>query len=333
MTEAGHRVSWTRREREQLVLRMIFDVGTFVDVQHRDRPDFALELGTEHPVGVEVTELYESQSHARIVNNPDYPSRLMAGQPHMHKDDVNTLKVVRTSITGPDGGLKHKDLPAILTEQPSDAQYSAALAETIRAKNERFPRYAGGFCHIDLVVLDHHWSQLRLGEEYASDAVLTDDVRPVLLASPFREVFLISKFKDGRGYRPLRLLYLLEQFKFYLSALVQHEEVEDTDKQADVDDVVTAFSYVMRHKGVPVRCTRIRQELCAVYGSAAVTLLPTGINVYDLGGQAWFSEVALPRCPLSPNELVEQVEQLDELADTHAFTCGVAFRVAEDAVL
>lgn len=49
--------------------------------------------------GVEITELFEDGSSARLVKIPDYMQRLWDGGEPVHKDDVKGIKVVTVQIT------------------------------------------------------------------------------------------------------------------------------------------------------------------------------------------------------------------------------------------
>ena len=66
-------------DRERASLRLVYDEEKFALVEHRDEPDFVLQHHGDHlPFGVEVTDLYETESDARAQLHPTYISDLLA---------------------------------------------------------------------------------------------------------------------------------------------------------------------------------------------------------------------------------------------------------------
>ena len=93
-------------------------------------------MGKRHgpEFGVEVTDLYQTEANARLVNVPGYAPQLFTGGPHMHRDDVDILKVVRFSISDKDGNPKQADVPGVVQERLSPARKHELLAEVLREK-------------------------------------------------------------------------------------------------------------------------------------------------------------------------------------------------------
>ncbi len=89
-------------DREPACLNTVYVETEFESVRLTDRPDFILQhRSPAPPFGVEVTDLYQSESEARLAEHPDYISELLAGGDHMHRDDQETLKVSTVTIHGP----------------------------------------------------------------------------------------------------------------------------------------------------------------------------------------------------------------------------------------
>lgn len=200
-------------ERERRALLTVYSAPQLELFTHQDRPDFRLARRGGPQFGVEVTDIYPSDTHARVTNRPDYMPRLFGGGRHMAKEDYDILKVVRVQVADPDGTVVASDLPAIISEVPSESARLAKLASAIRTKSAKFSDYDGDLSHVNLIVVDHY-SPIEDGfAPYSVSDTLGGGVREALLGSPFREVFVVGRDLTGTVfYRPLYLIMLMEQF-------------------------------------------------------------------------------------------------------------------------
>src|ERR1700737_4615489 len=83
-----------KAEREWATLRLVYDDQEFASDAHSDSPDFLLRHpSSDMQFGVEVTELYETESDARARFHESYIDDLLAGAPPMHRDDAEVLAV------------------------------------------------------------------------------------------------------------------------------------------------------------------------------------------------------------------------------------------------
>src|ERR1700737_4022833 len=103
-----------KAEREWATLRLVYDDQEFASVAHSDSPDFLLRHpSSDMQFGVEVTELYETESDARARFHESYIDDLLAGAPPMHRDDAEVLAVNRFVLTDSEGNVKASGFPAI----------------------------------------------------------------------------------------------------------------------------------------------------------------------------------------------------------------------------
>jgi hypothetical protein len=179
-----------KRSQETAILEMVYDPAEFHTVVPSERPDFLLQhWPSARPFGVEVTQLFPSESHARLNLIPGYMHRLWSGEPHMTRKDVKILKSIKVTVSDKDGNVKQTDLPAILTEQLSVAEFRRQLANAILAKSDKGYDPAG-FTHVNLIILD--WFHLDFDpNKYRTERLFNDDVRSALRDGPFREVYLV----------------------------------------------------------------------------------------------------------------------------------------------
>lgn len=65
-TDSSRDASEHQRDHERTILEMAYDVNAFHSVVPRERPDFALQFRDgDLPFGVEITQLFPDESHAR----------------------------------------------------------------------------------------------------------------------------------------------------------------------------------------------------------------------------------------------------------------------------
>lgn len=200
-------------DRERSALLTVYSAAELEVFTHQDRPDFRLARHGGTQFGVEVTDIYPSDTHARVTNRPDYMPRLFEGGRHMAREDKDILKVVRVQVTDQDGTVVASDLPAVLNEVPSESARLAKLASAINTKSEKSSDYDADLSHVNLIIVDH-FSPIEDGfAPYWVADILGGGVREALLGSPFREVFVVGRDLTGAVFfRPLYLIMLMEQF-------------------------------------------------------------------------------------------------------------------------
>ncbi len=288
---------------------------------------FALRhSSSDSSFGVEVTELYQTESDARITHHPRYVSELLPRGTHMHKDDVAILDVASVSIRDKDGLLKQTDVPAIVRQLPSHLEHADALAATIRRKSLRIGDYESGLSHVNLIVLDRFDVPFGPHPEFAVNEVVTPQLRSALVETQFREVFLVSSTRDyQRIYRPLRMLLLLESFYLFLGALASFEEHPST---LDPGDLAPLFVHAMQ-------ATKMTVDLAgdpgdsqyAYYGGAGIRHTGDQISILDFFDNALPPPAELPANPYPASVWRALVEHHRSFVESNAFICGLALPV------
>ena len=137
-----------KREREWSALRCVYDERAFESVIPSEKPDFVLTYRGNRPFGVEITELFLSESDARVNCLPDYVTSLLTGGKPRHKDDYTELAVSTVSIQDADGTLKAEGIPGIMRTLPTINRYRQMLVEVIEDKNSQFDGYDESLSHI-----------------------------------------------------------------------------------------------------------------------------------------------------------------------------------------
>lgn len=175
---------------EWAALKVVYTVADFQSVKKHEEPDFLLQHHrNSDPFGVEVTQVFRTDSDARMINHPSYISDLLAGADHLHKDDVSEFEVVEVTITAPDGTLKDTEVPAIIRERPSQAEHSASIEAALRKKDARTSDYLQDCAHVNLVMLDRYDEPYGPDSEYSVGQLIPSGMRSALLGTAFRDVY------------------------------------------------------------------------------------------------------------------------------------------------
>lgn len=280
-----------KADREFSILRTIYDDSRFASVAHSDRPDFILQHHhANESFGIEVTELYETESHARATYHPEYIGELLNGGQHMHRDDLKNLAVSTVDIFCSDGSRKHTGVPAILRRTPSLEQRMKAVADVLCRKDASADEYRADLDHINLIILDRFGSGSALDEGFSTADVFIPELRSALLRTKFREAFLVSTEPEGRQvYRPLQMLLLLESFYMFLGAVESFREV------VDIDFIVPLFVRTMQQFGISLNIAESDGVARAIYRGTGIHYEEDrGVQVFDFYDHTLPPAVAAP---------------------------------------
>ncbi|MCB8909408.1 hypothetical protein KUG88_04570 [Rhodococcus rhodochrous] len=262
------------------ILRTVYDLGRFSKIVPRDVPDFSLHFSdTDAGFGVEIVEAYPSESHARLLNVRNYATKLFAGEPHIHKDDVNRIPVTEVTVTDKDGNVKHERMRVILDEQTPKQKIGDRLAETINAKSEKHATYANDYRHVNLVIYCHEYDGPAPDKQSTLENLLTRNLLKELNSSPFNEVFVTSTCPGAdEVYQPLRLLALIEASYLFVHALRDFDGIFNlTDK----DQFASIFVRAARAGGIHADYALDGDAPIANYGGVGVRFSDEGIQILD----------------------------------------------------
>lgn len=289
-----------KHERELDALRAVYSEATVRSAVHHDRPDFLLTRQSP-PLrfGVEITDIYPTESDARLQNRPGYIQQLFEGGPYIHRDDAKNIPVATVEVSAEDGNVKATGLPAIIQEVQDGPEHYEQIAEAIRIKSRKANAYTPWLNHLNLIIVDHFPNTEDRSEPYFTGTLLGHGVRAALTASPFHEVFLVDRDKYGaRAYRPLMLILLLEQFKLFVHALHSFPEHIPTT----LDEVASLFVHAMRDTEMDlVYYSEAPGHPVATYRGAAVHISEGAINVLDLHDVPRLQGMAPPSLPVDPD--------------------------------
>jgi hypothetical protein len=204
---------------ERLVLEKVYRRRNLAEVNWREKPDFSLRLRHASGLfGVEVSRYYDSESEARLTESPGYSQQLLSGGALRHKNDGRGFSVTTVTITGDDGQIIAADEPAIMREMPAVHAVIEGVGSQIVDKGKLFP-HESELSHVNLIV-DERTGVLATSESRDLCRHLrAPGFNDAVFRSRFREIFLVTRFKSGPCFVPLKMLLGLAQLHFFDDAL------------------------------------------------------------------------------------------------------------------
>ncbi|WP_143340404.1 hypothetical protein [Demequina sp. NBRC 110057] len=193
-----------------------------IRVNPREKPDFELVMPDSRTWGLEVTEAFLSETHARSVKHRDFLRRTHHGRP-LSKDDRKQTEEVEVVVTSPTGGLPMHQARGLVTSnsasadpfQVTESEHALTIARAIEKKTDKAPSY------------DHYPAYLLGVATHLSFGPMTGAasfppaLREALASSPFAEIYVMEHARES-GFSPLRQR-MLELDYLNVRSLVQRD--------------------------------------------------------------------------------------------------------------
>ncbi|MGD1092499.1 MAG: hypothetical protein ABSB35_10985 [Bryobacteraceae bacterium] len=204
-----------KKQRERAILDLIYASRQVDDVAPSERPDFVLRHRCGFHFGVEIAELYHSQTTARLERIPEYAGELLSGGRFRHKDDAGRIKVGRVDILSDRNEVVYSQVEAIIQDAPPVAECARTLAALIAAKTEKLASPPTILAHVNLLIHDRTNVLFMVPREKFFQLYFQPELKSALASTQFREVFFLTKMKDGTGFVPLKMLWLMSEVYFF----------------------------------------------------------------------------------------------------------------------
>ena len=212
-----------KKSNERKILNLIYDESKYAEVIESERPDFKISHKFSCLLfGIEVTEFYNSESNARLKNIPDYFNEIIYQGHYRHKVDKTILKTDEVKIISADGEVK-EITRGICQKLPKHEEYANLVANKIQLKGQKFSGYDKNLDHINLIIFDteHQFNLIPIDQFYRY--FYNTQVKEVLFASMFREIFFITVLnKNRKVYIPLKMLLLLAEYYLFGKILMEY---------------------------------------------------------------------------------------------------------------
>lgn len=281
-----------------------------------ESPDFICLRDNKPVLGVEVTELWQHETDARLSKISGYFGSLLDGGQVVHKDDRVVAKVETIQLVPKDSLEPIAEVPAIMRKHPSPAERAKLLDTVLAGKESRIPDYLGRCGHVDLLVDDRSMLFWSSDFEQLIRPISSDSVRERVTKSGFREIFLLTYAEEGRRVRvPLKASLLMED-------LVVLEELLSEEASALSDQLYSASCSSPIAVSVLIAAL---EHLCGVLPAACVEEGRLGVSIGCMTLH-WTSQGKVIRdYTCMPEQIVFAADRLSSASDVD----GLARTIAE----
>jgi len=217
-----------RKQKELYVLKKIYNISSGLELlnEEKESPDFWLKYCTELKYfGVEITSLFIDETDARIKRNDKYITELIEHNKFKDKKDISRLNIVDTNVFDKKGNLKIK-MKGVLKRGPKILDYRNSLKNRIIDKENKIHNYDVNLKHNSLIIYDESDSLRFADMEYFEGRVLNDEIKEVIINSSFHEIYLLTIFKNGERYIPLKGLVFIKSILYFNNAYYSFYENE-----------------------------------------------------------------------------------------------------------
>ncbi len=269
----------SKKEQELSALRLVYPDENDREVRPSECPDFV--IAHRHnglAFGVEITEVFQYESDARLLYLPGYFHELISGSEPHHKDDYRTLKVEKAEIINPDGSVKAREIPCIRRMIPSIDEYRRLLIAAISSKDAKHARYDNQLAHINLILVDHVRPLACNKREHFSSLVLDESIKAAVARSRFREIFLITMIDKANVYVPLVSLCLLSEFYMLCNAIIEYCPDQEPESERGILEL---FAQFLRARGFAAMVHACEGNTEVLLGNTGLLLSENGVVIHD----------------------------------------------------
>jgi hypothetical protein len=273
--------------------------------------------------GVEITELYHTESDARLERIEGYVQDLLKGGGVRHKDDRVNFRVTKVSITSKEGDVKATDVLAIVREEYRLGDFVRGVAETITKKDRVIDDAPEDLTHVNLIIRDRH--QMLCFRSFRDFYFLccTPELQQAVFASRFREVFLITFFEEGEVFVPLKMVMTIAKIYMAVGFLGASEHMGCIKT---FNDFMRWFAhYLSTIAAGEVRLREEGEEVEVLYGNSGFIITQSRTQIRD------HADFTLPDATLIvPDPSWDDFGARAGMPDyerTQVFECGLVFAV------
>lgn len=203
------------KTQELELFKYIYGNHTEWDVINSESPDFQCARNENLELGAEITDLYSTESDARLKKINGYALHLLSGGEFLHRDDKKNIKVDRVKYLKRGKG-PGREINAIMQEVPGVDGRVSLLMKAIELKVQKVDTYLKTCRQVDLIINDASsmfWFD-KYEEFYFPFSRLVN--RHLIIKSGFREIFLVTTTKEKSVVTiPLKLSLFAEDVNLF----------------------------------------------------------------------------------------------------------------------
>lgn len=319
----------TKKQRERRIFEMVYSNRSFDGIMANECPDFLVrQFPTSLCFGVEITEVYNSETDARLDRISGYVDQLLDGGGFKHKYDRKTLNITEVDIVREDNSIVASNIPAICQEVPPPSACAQQIAKRIRSKAERLQNAAAKMSHVNLIIQDNTGLLRSIRTANFYNNFFVPELISALAETPFREVFLVTALEDKQVYVGLKMLYLLAEAYLFNGVIVSQGFAKELPPH--VDDIELFASYLASIVKSPVLIHRDTVGIEVIFGDSGIMFARHDTVTVRLHSD----------CPIHPDAArphlqwkailgIDFHDAMNEYRKTHTFCTAVAFPIVQ----
>jgi hypothetical protein len=284
-----------------------------VVVAPSEAPDFLCYIDNEPILGVEITELFKNEGHARLKKISEYGLQLLQSKKYKHRLDKKYINVTTAKIKNPDDNFE-KEIPVIFEPGMTAKEIMVCINSTIGKKCKKGKGYLRSAPEIDLII--HDASEIFSSvDRQAIFRTLSLHLDRSLLPSPFREIFLVTKHSGKIIKLPIKLAIFLEDV-FIFEKLISEELLQKEQRRPN--EIFYVLFYCLEQRGYGYyKVNAENDKVTIIVGSHEYTYALTGKTINWL--------------PFQRSSQEKKYETLSEcIADKNAYEVEIGQRFIEE---
>lgn len=313
------------KKKEKDILKMVYEDNYVEDIIDGENPDFRVRnKNQQYYYGVEVTELYYSESNARLKNIPSYFTEIMDKKRYRHKKDKEILKIQEFTLIPND--KPNEQVEGIFQELPPISEYVQMVVEVINNKNERIEDYIKkDITHVNLIILDTENRLIQLSNADFHHYFFSQQLKTSLCNSDFREIFLITKFEINKWvYIPLKMLFLMSELYLFDSFVKRSYLKMNFKSQSEELTLFAQYLLYIRAKGIYI--VNSPDEFEVIYGNCGVIIKDNNELIARNYTDYMFPKNALPFINENTETIINKTFKMkfDKFTQNNKFTINLS---------
>lgn len=226
-------------------------------------------------LGVEVTEAFISESHARMELLPGYMGELLKEHRYRHKKDKAVYPIKRVQYTARDGSPIEGI--GVVSAKPNSSERCSRLANVIARKASPVQEYLKECGLVDLIVRDRGIFSGQITKQQIPQIYQHPELRKAVQSSGFHEIFYVAQANDGKTFSyPARSGILAEEALRFFNVL------GSVAPQAAFPSVAGALNLHLANSGF--RSVAVYEQpperLCILCDVAVATFETSNLHIY-----------------------------------------------------
>lgn len=219
---------------ERNILDMVFSEREY-NIENSEEPDFVLTH--QHggfKIGVEITEFFKDEAHARLHNIEGYISDVIEpenSKRKLNKGDKEKLQVQEITMVS-DDDIPIQKFKGVIWEVPKPCEIGNRIAESISKKEKKLEVYKRQVKENYLIIYDRENCLYGKTSDRIYNQISSDELFKVLSKSSFRDIFFITKSRERRTYAGLIELHfknsVLQALEFVNKYITTQKKKVDT---------------------------------------------------------------------------------------------------------